>query len=211
MFFQRDYILRMIEMMGDLMRRIRELMNDLARIKLLDEACRAHTGISLETAEGLTGESLTELLQPMPRLMMSEILFAKAETVAVQAEEREALLYKSLCLLASLWQEGPLCEIRSSRLMAMKEEVLPQLTPSELMDCARFLAEAERFADMEDAIFQAAEALGEVQDELRREGTLLLEKAAAAKPDALALAQTTREELLEAAKELSGGISARSL
>ena len=38
--FQRDYILRMIEMMGDLMRRVKELMDELARMRLLEEACR---------------------------------------------------------------------------------------------------------------------------------------------------------------------------
>ena len=40
--FQRDYILRMIEMMGDLMRRVKELMDELARMRLLEEACRGN-------------------------------------------------------------------------------------------------------------------------------------------------------------------------
>ena len=31
--FQRDYILRMIEMMGDLMRRVKELMDELAQMR----------------------------------------------------------------------------------------------------------------------------------------------------------------------------------
>ena len=37
--FQRDYILRMIEMMGDLMRRVKELMDELAQMRLLEERC----------------------------------------------------------------------------------------------------------------------------------------------------------------------------
>jgi len=292
MFFQRDYILRMIEMMGDLMRRIKELMSDLARMKLLDDACLHHTGISLEVAEGLTPQSLEELLQPVPRLLMSEVLFTRAESFTLPTDEREELLHKSFHLLATLWQEGPLCELRANRLLGLKEEIGYRLDSEELMNAARFFMEAERFADMEDAIFQAAELLpddmgleerwgkqrgaqrsgkrggrrdahvhaerdnqrgisGEVQQSAQRngqqggeqdvqrgaqrdsqqddkkdtrqsvlrdtqrgtqrdtrlkilcsQGADMLHQAAAAKPQSLALANTTREELLAAAQEL---------
>lgn len=204
MFFQRDYILRMIEMMGDLMRRIREMMNDLMRMKLLDDVCRRQTGIPLETAEGLTSESLRELLQPMPRLMMSEILYTKAETFTLPLEEREALLHKSLHLLASLWEEGPLCELRSARLLEMKEQIRPMLTSGELMDCARFFMEAEEYSLMEDALFQAAEALpeGTSPQALTEEAIGMLTESAEASGEALIFAHTTREELLSSAAEM---------
>ena len=204
MFFQKDYILRMIEMMGDLMRRIRELMNELARLKLLDDTCRKHTGMSLDVAEELTRESLCSLLQPMPRLVMSEILYAKAQTITLAEDEKEALLHKSLHLLSSLWAEGPLCEVRAERLLEMKACVYPLLDSGELLACARFFAEAEYFSDMEDAIFQAAESLpaGELFTEACREGIALLETASRAKPDALALARTSSGELLSSAQEL---------
>ncbi len=202
MFFQRDYILRMIEMMGDLMRRIRELLDDLQRMKLLDDVCHKHCGLSLEVAEKLTSGSLTDMLQPMPRLMLSEVLYAKAHTFTLLPEEKEALLHKSLHLLASLWQEGPLCELRAQRLLDMKAAVA-LLSPEELMDCARFFSEAERFDAMEDALFQAVEAAGpEKRPDLCQEGTALLAAAALASEQALAFAHTSRQELLEAAKEL---------
>ena len=205
MFFQRDYILRMIEMMGDIMRRIREMMNDLARMKLLEDVCRDHCGLPLETAEALTARSLHELLQPMPRLMMSEILYAKATTFTLPLDERDALLYKSLCLLASLWEEGPLCELRADRLLEMKEAAFPFLTGGELLDCARFLMEGERYADMEDALFQAVEqarAEGEGVPWMADTGVDMLTRAASAPPEALAFARTTREELLASAREM---------
>ncbi len=204
MFFQRDYILRMIEMMGDLMRRIKELMSDLLRMKLLSDASLRHTGISLETAEGLTKESLKELLQPMPRLMMSEILYTKAETFTLVAQEREELLHKSLHLLASLYEEGPLCELRADRLLEVKQAVFPRLNSEELFLCARFFSEAERFDHMEDALFQAVERLplGSQREQLGKEGAALLEAAALQKPENLAFAHTSREELLASAKEL---------
>ena len=55
--FQRDYILRMIEMMGDLMRRVKELMDELARMRLLEEACRRQCGLPLSALETLSTEA----------------------------------------------------------------------------------------------------------------------------------------------------------
>lgn len=210
MFFQKDYILRMIEMMGDLMRRIKELMDDLSRMRLLEDACHKHCGISLETAQGLTAQSLAALLPPMPRLMMSEILYIRANAFSLPTDQQEELLYRSLCLLASLWSEGPLCEARAQRLLELKEAVGNRLSGEELMDCARFFFEAEAYGPMEDALFQAVgdgvTGLPAPQDEARREriaqGADMLRKAAEAAPEALAFAGCGREELLLSALEL---------
>ena len=125
MFFQRDYVLRMIEMMGDFMRRISELLSDLERTKLLDDACQKHTGLSLETAEALSGESLEEMLSPVPRLMMSELLYIRAESTVLTADQQQKLLLKSLHLLSSLFGEGALCELRAQRLLTLKKELWP--------------------------------------------------------------------------------------
>ncbi|MCL1854153.1 MAG: DUF6483 family protein [Clostridia bacterium] len=205
MYFQKDYILRMIEMMGDLMRRIQELLSDAQRMKLLEDACRTHCGISLETAEDLTVDSLIRLLPPVPRLMVSEILYIKADSFILLQEEKEALLHKSLHLLATLWEEGPLCEIRADRLAAMKNTLLPRLSPAELMNIARFMEEAERYGDMEDAIFQGLEGLppGLERENLAREGANMLLQASGASGEALAYAHCTREELQASAEELT--------
>jgi len=204
MFFQKDYILRMIEMMGDLMRRIKELISDLQRIKLLEDACRMHCGISLETAETLTLESLIRLLPSVPRLMASEILYIKADSFTLPQEEREALLHKSLHLLATLWEEGPLCEVRAERMTAMKDTLLPRLSPAELMNIARFMGEAERYGDMEDALFQGLERMppGPERETFAQEGADMLLQAASASSEALAFARCTKEELRISAEEL---------
>ena len=204
MFFQKDYILRMIEMMGDLMRRIMELMDDLDRMKLLEDACHRHCGISLEAAQGLTVRSLAALLPPMPRLMMSEILYIRAEGFPLPMEEQEDLRYKSLCLLASLYSEGPLCEARAQRLLELKAGLLGRLSPEVLMDCARFFCEAEAYDSMEDALFQAVERSGEafLRREFIAQGADMLRKSATAAPQALAFAGCSREELLVSAVEL---------
>lgn len=77
--FQHDYILRMIEMMGDLMRRVKELMDELSQMRLMDEACRRHCGLPMGALEALSAESLVELLAPTPRLFASELLYTRAE------------------------------------------------------------------------------------------------------------------------------------
>jgi len=204
MFFQKDYILRMIEMMGDLMRRITELLSDLQRMKLLEEACRTHCGVSLETVEALTVESLIRLLPSVPRLMASEILYIKASSFTLPQEEQEALLHKCLHLLSTLWEEGPLCEVRAERLSAMKDTLLPRLSSAELMNIARFMEEAERFGDMEDALFQGVERLppGPEREALARQGADMLLQAGSATGEALAFARCTREELRISAEEL---------
>ena len=102
--FQRDYILRMIEMMGDLMRRVKELMDELSQMRLLEEACRRRCGLPLSALETLTTESLTELLSPTPRLFASELLYLRATALPAPWEEGRMLRLKSLRLLLTLAQ-----------------------------------------------------------------------------------------------------------
>ena len=108
--FQRDYILRMIEMMGDLMRRVKELMDELAQMRLLDGASRKRCGLPLSALETLSAESLTELLSPAPRLFASELIYLRATALTAPWEESRMLRLKSLRLLLTLAQEGPLLQ-----------------------------------------------------------------------------------------------------
>ena len=155
--FQRDYILRMIEMMGDLMRRVKELMDELARMRLLEEACRRQCGLPLSALETLSTESLTEMLSPTPRLFASELIYLRATASPSLWEEGRMLRLKSLRLLLTLAQEGPLCELRAARVQALKLELMDLLLPEDLMACAAFLRQGGAYADMEDALFEAAE------------------------------------------------------
>ena len=155
--FQRDYILRMIEMMGDLMRRVKELMDELAQMRLLEEACRRQCGLPLSALETLSAASLTEMLSPTPRLFASELIYLRAMASPDLWEEGRMLRLKSLRLLLTLAEEGPLCELRAPRVQALKVELMDLLLPEDLMACAAFLRQGGAYADMEDALFEAAE------------------------------------------------------
>ncbi len=109
--FERDYILRIIRMIGDLLRRIAELMDDLSRMRLMDDACRRFCGMTLATADTLSADSLRELLSPMPRLWMSELLYARATMTQQDADMQADRLDKAVRLLASLHNERRLCPL----------------------------------------------------------------------------------------------------
>lgn len=72
------------------------------------------------------------------------------------------------------------------------------------MLCAEFFAQAEAYADMEDALFQAVDIarVEELPGDIAV-GEALLQKAAKASEQALALAFTSGRELREAARELA--------
>ena len=50
MAFQRDYVLRLIERMGEFFRRLCEMADDAEKKKKLDSACRDQCGLSLDAA-----------------------------------------------------------------------------------------------------------------------------------------------------------------
>ncbi|MEG2206663.1 MAG: DUF6483 family protein [Clostridia bacterium] len=202
--FQRDYVLRMIEMMGEFMRRVKDLMDEHSQLRLLDRACHQNCGLPLDTLEALSAESLCQLLAPTPCFVASELLYCRATNFTMPAEAADERLLKSLRLLASLKEEGPLCELRAPRLREMKARLLPMLTAEDLMLCAEFFAQAEAYADMEDALFQAVDIarVEELPGDIAV-GEALLQKAAKASEQALALAFTSGRELREAARELA--------
>ncbi len=201
--YQRDYILRLIHMLGDMMRRLFDLLDDHQRFRLLDKTCREHCGMPLETAESLTTESLFSLLSSMPRFVLSELLAAKAEVATLPIGEAETLQYRALVLLASLHDETQLCDLRAQKLIALKRAVFPQLTPQDLMNCAHFFATAEQYDEMEDALFQAiALETGERRAQDRMEAALMLRRAAKATSRTLALCRMTADELRLSAHEL---------
>lgn len=202
--FERDYILRMIHMMGDFMRRLAERLDDVERGLLMDDACRKLCGIPLAAGETLTVESLLGLLGPVPRLMLSELLYAKAQSITTLTDTQIAgLTLKALRLLSSLHAEARLCDLRAGRLVALKAAVLDQLTADDLMACARFFAQAEQYDAMEDALFQAIPLTqGDERAHCRAEGAAMLRRAAKATAQALALCRMTGEELRLSAHEL---------
>ena len=201
--FQRDYILRLIHMLGNLMRRLAEKLDDRERARLLDKVCLEQCGMPLSTAESLTDESLAELLPPLPRMVLSELMQGKAEHIEMPYEDADALKVKALRLLASLSSEARVCELQAQRLTLLKRELLPLLTAADLMACARFFSSAQRYDEMEDALFQAlALENGEAQARDRGEAIALLRSAARADEGTLILCHMTAGELRQSAHEL---------
>ncbi|MBE5802069.1 MAG: hypothetical protein E7319_07250 [Clostridiales bacterium] len=202
--FQRDYILRMIEMMGDLARRVAELMEQLEYLHQLDDASRLHCGLPLNALESLSADSLKDMLGPESRLYASELLYLRAVEGRAVWEERQDFLLKSLRLLASLEEESILCEIRAPRMKELKAECLPMLTGEDFLACARFYEEAELYDEMEDALFQAVEGTAEASERALRVrlGCGMLEKASRAGEKALTLCGMTAQELMDAAQDL---------
>ncbi len=203
MYFERDTILRLIQMMGDFYRRVAELMDDISRMHLLDDECRRLCGMPLENAETLSPDSLIELLPPSPRLLACELLDIKRRTVRLGMEEEQALALKCTLLYASLRRESAVCEERSARLAQLKAMCLDGLTAVQLMDCARFFREGESYAEMEDAIYQSIErASASELGELIARGLGLLDDALEATEEALALCGMSRAEVRESQQTL---------
>jgi len=140
------------------MRRIGELLDDMHRLRLLDDACRQHCGMDITAVRKLSIESLIELLAPQPRLMMAEILYIQAMQTSLAEEEREQLLYRSARLLLSLRGENLLCELRQERLSECLKKTQEHLTARDKMDAALFFAQADQFGKSEDQLYEALDA-----------------------------------------------------
>ena len=209
MFFQKDYVLRMIEMMGDFARRIGEMLDDLHRLRLLDDACREHCGMDLQAAKKLSVESIIDLLSPQPRLMMAEILYIQAMQTTLEEEEREQLLYRCARLLLSLREESLLCELRQDRLKDCLTQADGLFTPRDRMDAAAFFMAAEQFGMGEDQLYQAlAEAAPEEYAALLAEGENLMAGCRAVPADRLAAGGLPHAEVMESLNLLKKRVAA---
>ena len=203
MFFQKDYVLRMIEMMGDFMRRIGEMLDDLHRLRLLDDTCREHCGMDINAAGKLSVESIIDLLSPQPRLMMAEILYIQAMQTSLPDETREQLLYRCARLLLSLREESLLCELRQDRLKYCLLEAYALFTPRDRLEAAAFFMQAEQFGLGEDQLYEALdEASLEEYPQLLQEGQRLMESCLNVPKKRLELGGLPYAEVLESLETL---------
>lgn len=203
MFFQKDYVLRMIEMMGDFMRRIGEMLDDLHRLRLLDDTCREHCGMDINAAGKLSVESIIDLLSPQPRLMMAEILYIQAMQTSLPDETREQLLYRCARLLLSLREESLLCELRQDRLKYCLLEAYALFTPRDRLEAAAFFMQAEQFGLGEDQLYEALdEASLEEYPQLLQEGQHIMESCLNVPKKRLELGGLPYAEVLESLETL---------
>lgn len=196
--FQNDYILQLIEMLGRFLQRLKQVLDEHERKSLMDKACREHCGLSLETLQLLSSETLIELLPDSSRLLASELLYHVSSFF-----DKEASQLKSLRLLLSLQTESELCRLRIQRVKELSESLAEFLNGKDYMDCAAFFLQGNAFSDCEDAIFRAVS----LSDSMERKtciktGTAMLYKAAEADAAELAQCNLNREELFESVFDL---------
>ena len=116
MLFQRDYILRMIQMLGEFVRRLKETLDEMEKRRLLEDLCCEKCGMTLLTADGLDEKSLAQMLPPEPRLILSELYYIRARHTQMLPEDEETCLARSARLLLSLGEESLISQERKERL-----------------------------------------------------------------------------------------------
>ena len=201
MAFQRDYVLRMIEMMGEFFRRICEKLDQREKMQALDQICRDQCGLSLEAALALKEDSIKELLPAQTLFLLSEIIHMQAE-ILPEGEEKQARDLRALRILSSLYEEENVCVCRHDRLKELMDRCAENLLPSDYLDCAQFFMAGEQYADGEDAIFYALELAGEERAGYIQQGKVLLGELLCLSEHALVLGGLSKEEVTDAINDL---------
>lgn len=201
MAFQRDYVLRIIEMMGDVFRKLGEMLDERERMQALDRICRDQCGLSLQAAFALKEDTVKELLPPQTLFLLSEITYMQAEWQADEAD-RDAHYYRALRLLSALSGEDAVCEARHQRLQELMQRCREDLTAADYLACARFFMAGGKFDDGEDAVFHAVEAAGNEPGEYLLAGRALLIEILSLSDQALVLGGLPRNEVFDAIHDL---------
>ena len=196
-----DYVMRLIEMMGEFLRRLADMIDEKDRARALDEMCRDQCGLSMEAACALSEETLESLLPPQGLLMLSELTFARAQVMAREGEEKDLLLLRTLRLLCMLSDQEPMCVARCARLRELMDGCEPFLSAEDYIRCARFFMAGEHFDHGEDAIFLAVETADAPGDYIRR-GLELLKGLLPLPDSALVLGGLPREDVTRAMEDL---------
>lgn len=153
MSFQRDYILRMIEMMGEFFRRLGDMMDEREQLGALDALCREHCGVPLDTARELSMETLSDLLTSQARFVLSEILFLRAQVLVNKDDQKAEDLLRCTHLMLTLCNDISFCSERSARLKELLSLCADSLTADDYLNAARFFMTGEHYDDCEDMIF----------------------------------------------------------
>ncbi len=196
MYFQRDYILRMIEMIGELARRILDNAREEDARAELDEISRKASGMPLKTLKTADVSTLETLLSPEQRYLCAELLLIGAQ-VDARTQTDDAVnpaRAQALSLLATL-QTPDYLPRACDRAHSAMEEMLDFLAPAELAALAALFERGGRFAAAEDALW-AAENRAALAAFYRR--LLAMDDAA------LCAGNLPREEILEAVRALEG-------
>lgn len=167
MYFQKDYILRMIEMMGDLVRRICAIASENDARAELDEIAQRACGLPLKMLRDGDPQMLNNVLEDAQRFLAAELLMI---ALAVDArtktdEELLPLRIQILALYASV-REPDYALPAAERAATITGKYLAQLPVESLLSSAALFEYAGQLAPAEDAFYAAAdqsqEAIGDL-------------------------------------------------
>lgn len=204
MYFQSDYILRMIQMMGDFFNQLLAMVDEAIKQNEYDRFVNKHCGISGEMANSLEISSLLDMLPDDALFALSELFYVRKKAFELDDDEAEETLYKSLRMLLKVGNRNLLCEMRKERMLELYNTVYDRLTAEDLAAVFSFLVLADDYAKAEDVLFDALDTVtGEAAAMLLRHGIVAFERLNAQNTDSeLARGGLPREELLQAINEL---------
>ena len=201
MFFEKDYILRVIEQIGEFFRRLTELASRADQRAALDRFCRERCLCTLDGARALDTGTAAELMNETTRFLLSEVLYLDGMLLRADEEKTRSYL-KALRLLSGLSGDGPLCMERSPRLKELAGLCRDEMTGEDDLACASFFMNGGRYDAMEDMIFFGAECEGNTKDRIAR-GLDMMYNARVMPDETLILGGLPREELESGIAELT--------
>ena len=204
MYFEKDYILRVIEMIGQFLSRLKEKTLLADQLAELDQLCREHVGLTLEAGRTLSEDTLHDLLDHQAVFILSEVLYIDSAMIDwTDRDQADESAMKSLRLLASLYEEDELAELRSQRLKELSTRLREYMSAADYLDCARFFLNGGFYSDTEDMVFLAVENASDGEKEYyRTHGLSLLYNMRVLPDDTLLPGGMSRAEINESIVDL---------
>lgn len=158
MYFQRDYVLRMIEMIGEFARGILNLAREEDARAKLDSVSRRACGMPLAMLKTADAPTLETLLSEPQRYFGAELLLLSGEVDArTRAEDELApVRAQALALLCTL-QSPDYVPRACAAAHRIVKPLLDSLSAPELLGAAALFERGDRFAWAEDALFAAGD------------------------------------------------------
>lgn len=158
MFFQKDYVLRMIEMMGELVRRICSIAREADAMAELDEISQRACGLPMTMLRNGEIEQLSDTLDEAQRFLAAELLAIAIEIEKRTHTEDDLLpLHEQATALYATLHEPDYMLPASDRVALLVDEHLHALSSKALLSAGSLLERADQFAKAEDALYAAME------------------------------------------------------
>ncbi len=156
MYFQKDYVLRMIEMMGDLLRRIRQMISEAEARETLDEVAQKGCGLPLTMLRTTDPDALRDLLSDAQRFLAAELLMIDAEVaLRTKPDEEVAPVWAQALAVYATLTEFDYAAPAADRAARLLNERLSVLAVPALLAAADLCERAGLFGAAEDALFAA--------------------------------------------------------